>query len=556
MDFKRLLIFFVLTMAILLGWEKMYPAPKQNTSAQQASSTANNNTNNASPANSAADVALSKTEPITVDTDTVKAIIDEKTGDLRHLVLNQYKATTDASKPFVLLDNGQNGHQYVAQSVLLNRQGEYLFKDLTFTAPQKHYTLQGDKLEVRLTAAEQNGIQVTKIYTFTKGSYLIGLRYDIANHSSKPVQLDVAYRVLRDGKEPEGTGYFDHTFVGPALYTPNGKFEKVTFSDLDSDFTSGRDKADYERKTNTGWIGMMQHYFMTTWILQPKDGESVCGQAADCQLDIRKRSDGLYSAGVRVPVKDIAANSNGSFGISLYSGPQIYSVITEVADNLQMIKDYGKVSLFSSPLFWLLNWWHNLVKNWGWAIILLTLTVKAILFPLTNASYKSMAKMRAVAPRLQVLKDQYGDDRMRLQQEMMAIYKKEKINPVGGCLPMLLQFPVFIGLYWALFASVELRGAPWIGWITDLGRQDPYYILPVLMALTMYLQTFMNPPPTDPMQAKMMKIMPIAFSIMFFFFPSGLVLYWLTNNILTLAQQWFINKRIEERAKMHRSLDI
>ena len=231
-------------------------------------------------------------------------------------------------------------------------------------------------------------------------------------------------------------------------------------------------------------------------------------------------------------------------------------MITKVADNLQMIKDYGKVSLFSSPLFWLLNWWHSLVKNWGWAIILLTLTVKAILFPLTNASYKSMAKMRAVAPRLQALKDQYGDDRMRLQQEMMAIYKKEKINPVGGCLPMLLQFPVFIGLYWALFASVELRGAPWIGWITDLGRQDPYYILPVLMALTMYLQTFMNPPPTDPMQAKMMKIMPIAFSIMFFFFPSGLVLYWLTNNILTLAQQWFINKRIEERAKMHRSLDI
>ncbi|MCX8747430.1 membrane protein insertase YidC [Snodgrassella sp. B3800] len=551
MDFKRLLIFFVLTMAILLGWEKLYPQPENHPVAQQTSSTSN-----AVSTGVGAEGALSKTEPVTVTTDTVRAVIDEKTGDLRQLTLTKYKATSDASKPFVLLDNGADGHQYIAQSVLLNRQGDYQFKNLIFTAPQKQYTLNGDKLDVRLTAAEQNGVQVSKIYTFTKGSYLIGLRYEIANHNAQPLQMDVAYRVLRDDKEPEGTGYFDHTYTGPVLYTPNGKFEKVAFKDLDSDYASGRDRADYQRKTNTGWIGMTQHYFMTTWILQPKEGSSVCGSNDDCKIDIRKRSDGLYSAGVRVPVKDIPANSSASFGISLYSGPQIYSVITKVADHLQMIKDYGKVSLFSSPLFWLLNWWHGLVQNWGWAIILLTLTVKAILFPLTHASYKSMAKMRAVAPRLQALKDQYGDDRMRMQQEMMSLYKKEKINPVGGCLPMLLQIPVFIGLYWALFASVELRGAPWIGWITDLGRQDPYYILPVLMALTMYLQTFMNPPPTDPMQAKMMKIMPVAFSVMFFFFPAGLVLYWLTNNILTLAQQWFINKRIERQAKLHRSLDV
>ncbi|WP_370386789.1 membrane protein insertase YidC [Snodgrassella alvi] len=551
MDFKRLLIFFVLTMAILLGWEKLYPQPENHPAAQQTSSTSN-----AVSTGVGAEGALSKTEPVTVTTDTVRAVIDEKTGDLRQLTLTKYKATSDASKPFVLLDNGADGHQYIAQSVLLNRQGDYQFKNLIFTAPQKQYTLNGDKLDVRLTAAEQNGVQVSKIYTFTKGSYLIGLRYEIANHNAQPLQMDVAYRVLRDDKEPEGTGYFDHTYTGPVLYTPNGKFEKVAFKDLDSDYASGRDRADYQRKTNTGWIGMTQHYFMTTWILQPKEGSSVCGSNDDCKIDIRKRSDGLYSAGVRVPVKDIPANSSASFGISLYSGPQIYSVITKVADHLQMIKDYGKVSLFSSPLFWLLNWWHGLVQNWGWAIILLTLTVKAILFPLTHASYKSMAKMRAVAPRLQALKDQYGDDRMRMQQEMMSLYKKEKINPVGGCLPMLLQIPVFIGLYWALFASVELRGAPWIGWITDLGRQDPYYILPVLMALTMYLQTFMNPPPTDPMQAKMMKIMPVAFSVMFFFFPAGLVLYWLTNNILTLAQQWFINKRIERQAKLHRSLDV
>lgn len=547
MDFKRLLMFFALSMLIMLGWEKLFPTPKKEQShvVQQTQSTTGNQ----------ADNVLSTTEPITVSTDTVKAIIDEKSGDLRQLILNKYNATSDADKPFMLFDDSKE-HQYVAQSVLLNRQGDYLFKNLNFTSAQKQYQLQGNQLEVRLNAPEQDGIQVSKIYTFTKGSYEIGVRYDVTNHTQSPLQLDAAYRILRDGKDPDGSGYFDHTYTGPVLYTPEGKFEKVAFKDLDNDYKSGRNRADYQSKTNTGWVGMTQHYFMATWILQPKNNpDSVCGKN-DCLIDIRKRSDGLYSSGVRVPLMDVAPNQTAQFGIQLYAGPQEYATITKVADHLQMIKDYGKVSLFSSPLFWLLNWWHSLVHNWGWAIILLTLTVKAILFPLTNASYKSMAKMRAVAPRLQALKDQYGDDRMRMQQEMMSMYKKEKINPLGGCLPMLLQIPVFIGLYWALFASVELRQAPWIGWITDLARQDPYYILPTLMALTMYLQTFLNPPPADPLQAKMMKIMPVAFSVMFYFFPAGLVLYWLTNNILTLAQQYFINKHLEKQMKKHHRLEV
>ena len=547
MDFKRMMSFFAVAMLILLGWEYLFPTPKPTAATTQSA------TQQGAPATGAAalkvDAALLQTEPVVVTTDTVKATIDEKSGDLRRLVLLKHNATSDASKEFVLFDDSQS-HQYIAQSSLLTPAGEFLLKDVPFSAAQKNYTLNGDAVEVRLSAPETNGVQVDKVYTFRKGSYLIDVRFDVTNKTAQPLQLDAAYRVLRDGSEPDGAGYFDHTYSGPVLYTPEGKFEKVSFKDLDKDFTSGREQADYVRRTDTGWVGMTQHYFMATWILQPKDGKTICENGV-CQIDIRKRNDGLYSAGVRTTLPAIAADATLSFPVELYAGPQEYATITQVADNLQLIKDYGKVHLFAAPLFWLLNKLHEFVGNWGWAIILLTIIVKAVFYPLTAASYRSMAKMRAVAPRLQQLKEQYGDDRMKMQQEMMAMYKKEKINPLGGCLPMLIQIPVFIGLYWALFSSVELRQAPWIGWITDLGRKDPYYILPILMAITMFIQTHLNPPPTDPMQAKMMKIMPVVFSVMFFFVPAGLVLYWLSNNILTIAQQWYVNKTIEKQQKQH-----
>ncbi|HRL02843.1 MAG TPA: membrane protein insertase YidC, partial [Vitreoscilla sp.] len=328
-----------------------------------------------------------------------------------------------------------------------------------------------------------------------------------------------------------------------------GKYQKVDFKSLDEDFQNGKDTADYQRKTESGWVGMIQHYFVTSWILNKKDAASVCGKAENCTMDVKKRSDGLYSAGVRVTLPDLATGQTTAVPMTLFAGPAEYNRIMPLADNLELSKDFGKLHIFASPLFKLLNWIHGYVGNWGWAIILLTIIVKAVLFPLTNASYKSMAKMRAVAPRLNALKAEYGDDRMKMQQEMMALYKKEKINPLGGCLPMLLQIPVFLGLYWALFNSVELRQAPWMGWIQDLARPDPWFILPVLMAATMWLQTHLNPPPADPMQAKMMKIMPLMFSVMFFFFPAGLVLYYVVNNVLSIAQQWFINKKIEKSMK-------
>ena len=540
MDFKRLMAFFAISVAIFAGWEHFFPSPKPNPAqqaAQQQTATA--------PAKAAAEAALAPASPITVTTDTVKAVIDEKSGDLRQLTLLQYKATGDEHKPFVLFNDGKE-YTYVAQSELLDAQGNNVLKGISFSAPQKQYSLEGDKVEVRLSAPETNGLKIDKVYTFTKGSYLVNVRFDITNSNSQPVNLSADYRIVRDHSEPEGQGYFTRSYVGPVVYTPEGDFQKVSFSDLDDDAKSGKSEAEYIRKTPTGWLGMIEHHFMSTWILQPKDGQSVC-TAGDCRIDIKRRNDNLYSASVSVPLAAIQAGAKAETAINLYAGPQTTSVIANIADKLQLAKDYGKVHWFASPLFWLLNQLHNIIGNWGWAIIVLTIIVKAVLYPLTNASYRSMAKMRAAAPKLQAIKEKYGDDRMAQQQAMMQLYKDEKINPLGGCLPMLLQIPVFIGLYWALFASVELRQAPWLGWITDLSRPDPFYILPLIMAVTMFAQTYLNPPSTDPMQAKMMKIMPLVFSIMFFFFPAGLVLYWVVNNLLTIAQQWHINRSIEKQ---------
>lgn len=535
MDFKRMTMFFAVALLILLGWEQLFPTPKpqpQTAAQQQAQQKA-----------AAADTALKPAVPITVTTDTVKAVIDENSGDLRQMTLLKYDAANDQSQNFQLFNDSQT-YTYIAQADLVDDAGRSLTQNLAFSAPQKAYTLSGGKAEVRLSATAANGLKIDKIYTFTEGSYLVDVRFDVTNNSGAAVKADPVYRVVRDPSAPEGEGFFMHSFTGPVLYTPAGEFQKVDFKDLDEDFQSGRDQTEYERRTDSGWVGMAQHYFMATWILQPKDSQSVC-TTGTCNIEIKRRNDNLYSSGVNIPMNEIAAGASRSTNIQLYAGPQTTDVIRNVADKLELVKDYGRVHWPATGLFWIMEKMYNITGNWGWAIVLLTIIVKAALFPLTNASYKSMAKMRAVAPKMEALKKQYGDDRMGMQQAMMQLYRTEKINPLGGCLPMLLQIPVFIGLYWAIFNSVELRQAPWLGWITDLSRTDPWFILPILMAATMWFQTTLNPPPTDPMQAKMMKIMPLMFSVMFFFFPAGLVLYYVVNNLLSIAQQWYVNKKIE-----------
>lgn len=536
MDFKRMMIVMSLSMLILIGWEAMFPTPKPQQQAAPAAQQAQ--------AKAAEQQALTTTSPVTVKTDTVEAVIDEKSGDLHRLTLLQYNAATDESKPFVLLDSVKD-NTYVAQSELLDANGNNVLKDVSFRAAQKQYTLNGETLEVRLTAPETKGLSINKVYTFHKNSYLVDVRFDVRNGSGEAVKLTPSYRMVRDNRPPEGQGWFMHSYTGPALYTPEGEFQKVAFDDLDDDFQTGKDTAEYQRKTNGGYIGMIQHYFVSAWLMQPNNGENLC--AAGCQMDVKRRADNLYSAGVNVAAADVGAGASKSFVARLYAGPQVTSLLEQAAEHLVLAKDYGRVYIFASPLFAILKFFYGLVGNWGWAIVLLTILVKIVLFPLNDKAYKSMAKMRTVAPKMEALRKKYPnpEDRMAMQQAMMQLYRDEKINPLGGCLPMLLQMPIFIGLYWMIFLSVELRQAPWMLWVHDLSRPDSWYILPALMMATMWFQTTLNPPPSDPMQAQMMKIMPLIFGVMFFFFPSGLVLYYVVNNLLTIAQQWYINRKFE-----------
>lgn len=549
MDKKNLLLFAAISVAILIVWPMLFPdqykrTPEKAPQTQQVQQS--------TTPDKKFDELLKKGTQYTFETDLFKGTIDGNGGDIRQLQLVKHEATDDQNSSMSLFysnnDKPEETSVYVSRSGLIDKKlNDYLLKDVPFVATNSSYKMTSDALQVKLTASK-DGIVIDKIYTFTKGSYLINLTYDVKNGSDKPLSLAAIYSIIRDDKTPEGESRFVHTYTGPVVYTPEEKFQKVSFGDLDSAAKNSRDSANYARESDKGWVGMIQHYFISTWIMDTKGKESTCGPNK-CKIEVRKRAtDGLYSVGLRSDKDTIVPGEKESFSMNLYTGPAEYKTITGVADKLELTKDYGRVHIFSSPLFATLNGIHTyVIQNWGWSIILLTLLVKILLFPLTAASYRSMAKMRNVAPQMKLLKEQCEDDKAKLQQEMMALYKREKINPLGGCLPMLLQIPIFIGLYWALLSSVELRQAPWIGWIHDLARPDPYYILPIIMAATMFAQTFLNPPPPDPMQAKMMKIMPIAFSFMFFFFPSGLVLYYVVNNVLSILQQWLINRKISPK---------
>ncbi|QQS16823.1 MAG: membrane protein insertase YidC [Neisseriales bacterium] len=538
MDLKKLLVFVGLSAALLYGWTYLFPptyTPTQSIATLPTVKTAEPNTV-ASTALSEASSLPSKTR-IVVTTDVLKAEIDTMGGDLRTLSLLKHHSAIDTGKPFELLSD-KKGHIYIAQTGLTST--DKTLMDLpthktVFTAEKEHYTLKGDHITVRLHAPPLAGIQVDKVYSFHRGSYVIDVRYDIDNRLNKPLSLTAYYRFLRGNQTPEGESSLTSTFTGPALYTKKDQFQKIDFEDLDSA------KAEYPNQATDGWIAMIQHHFLSAWIFQPSGKHNAC--AKNCYFDVNALQNNLYSAGVLKPLALIKPGSKKSFNMTLFTGPQEYDLLTHITPGLELSKDYGWVHIFAAPLFWSLTKLQDLACNWGWAIVLLTLIIKALFYPLTAASYRSMAKMRTIAPKLQQLKERFGDDRIKMQQATMELYKTEKINPLGGCLPILIQIPVFIGLYWALLASVELRQSPWIGWIHDLSRPDPFFILPALMAITMVAQTYLSPPPADPVQAKMMKIMPIAFSVMFFFFPAGLVLYWLVNNILSILQQWYVNRQ-------------
>lgn len=475
---------------------------------------------------------LESGEKILIKTDIIIAEIDTAGGDLRRLELLLHPDKTDKNKAFALLQN-QSGRINVAQSGLIG--GGLPDHKTRYTTVSEAYNLAAgqDKVEVRLQAPEVEGIQVTKIYTFHRGSYIIDVGFEINNQGSIAIQPFSYFQVLRDSEPPVGSVFMVPTYTGGAIYTEQEKFSKIEFPSLD------KDKATYPKNSDNGWIAMLEHYFLTAWL--PKD-------KTPREYYAKHLGENQYSVGVILPTGTIESGSSSSVSVPLYAGPQEQSKLASLAKGLDLTVDYGWLTVIGAPLFWLLSFFHSWVGNWGVAIILLTMLVKLAFFPLSAAGYRSMAKLRVVTPKLQRLREQHGGDRQRMNQAMMEFYKTEKINPMGGCLPILVQIPVFISLYWVLLASVELRYAPFTLWIQDLSSPDPYYVLPIIMGISMFIQSKLNPVSTDPIQAKVMQIMPVAFSVFFFFFPAGLVLYSLVNNTLSIAQQWQITRMYEGAA--------
>jgi YidC/Oxa1 family membrane protein insertase len=535
MDIQRLFLFLIFSFSLVLvwdGWQKFH-TPQEVAQQNSPSNTPIQRLGDKKEAETGqiSQQAASTVEGkiITVKTDTMLVEINTLGGDIQRLSFLKQPDGLDKSKPFSLFEKGTNTHNYTTQSGLLGF--DMPSHNSLFVSEHDNYGFAdaAEKIEVRLATVNHEGIKVAKLFTFHKGSYLIDLSYDIDNGTAEPVATSAYFQLVRDSKEPAGGIRFVPTYTGAAVFTEKEKLQKVEFSSIE------KDKAKYPKESDNGWIGILQHYFVAAWLPKEHSGR---------EYFTRKLDNGLFAVGVIVPIQAITPKGSGSVNVSLYAGPAISS-LDNIAPGLGLSVDYGWLTIVAKPMFWLMTWLHEWVQNWGVAIILLTFFIKLLFFPLSAASYRSMAKMRVVAPKLEKIKKQYGDDREKLNQAMMELYKTEKINPLGGCLPVLIQIPVFIALYWSILESVEMRNAPFFGWIHDLSAADPYYILPVIMGASMILQSKLNPAPPDPMQAKLMKIMPVIFSVVFFFFPAGLVLYSIVNNILSIGQQWYITRGLK-----------
>ncbi len=541
MDTRRLILFVIFSFSIMMLWDawqqKNQPAiPTQQQTEQGVPAVAAGNKTAAADGT----FSIDQGQRVKVTTDLFEADIDTTGGDLRRLILNKHRAAHVSDGNYVLMDDAQKPMLYIAQTGLL---GDGLPNHKSqFTSTINQYTLAdgANSQEVRLTWAG-NGITVDKIYTFNRGSYVIEVAYQINNGSASAITPSAYYQIVHDSKSKQGSALMP-TFTGGAYYTEADKFKKINFADIENDELSVT--------TKDGWIGVIEHYFASAWI--PQAG-------VQRELTTKKLAEDIVAVRAVMPAVNIAAGTSTEIQARLFAGPQTQADLMAAAPGLEYAVDYGWLTVVAKPLFWVLSTLYGLVNNWGVAIILLTVLIKAAFYPLSAASYKSMAQMRELAPRLQSMKEKFGDDKQKMQQAMMEMYRTEKINPMGGCLPILIQIPVFIALYWVLLGSVELRHAPFFGWIQDLSAPDtlfgtlpwinmPIGLLPILMGATMIIQTHLNPAPTDPIQAKVMKIMPVVFSIFFFFFPAGLVLYWLVNNILSIWQQWFVNKSIHAAA--------
>jgi YidC/Oxa1 family membrane protein insertase len=548
MDTQRLILFVIFSFSALFLWEAWQrehrpPPPPVAQTAPGSSAEAPVPTATAVPgaavtANPNAPAAAPAGEKIAIKTDLYNADIDTAGAVITKVALNEHRDTEDTSQPYLLLQKNAD-RTFVAQSGLLG-EGLPNHRTLWQAVPGPRELAPGaDTLELKLQASATNGDKVVQTLTFHRGSYVIDVDYAITNSGAAPISPHAYFQFTRDTKsQSHQNSMAPSSYIGPVVYNEADKFKKVEFGELDKLAGDPSRKLPFTKNADNGWVGMVEHYFVAAW-LPPEEPKTPR------EFYARKLDNGLYAAGVIVPGAPIAPGATGDIKVKLYAGPQIQDTLKSLAKGLDLVVDYGIFTVIAAPLFVLLKWLHSLVRNWGWAIVLLTIIIKSVFYPLNHASARSMAKMKVIAPKLKALQEQYSKDKQQLQIKMMEMYKTEKINPLGGCLPILVQIPVFIALYWVLLSAVELRHAPWIGWIHDLSAPDPWYVLPVIYAITAYLQVKLSPTPIqDPVQAKVMQIMPIAFSVMFIFFPAGLVLYWLINNSLQIFQQWHMNRVI------------
>jgi YidC/Oxa1 family membrane protein insertase len=495
----------------------------------------------AAPASAAGSAAVPGTpaagqprlEPLKLRSDVLALEIDPVGGQVRRGELLKHQASEEAMTDtgnVVLLEEAP-GRTYLAQSGLVGApQGSSFPTHKTPFNVLEQGTGEGGAQQLKLVA-ESGGARLVRTYRLAPGSYTVDITDEVTNVGTAPMRPVLYMQLTRDGSSPPGDSKFYSTYTGPVVYTEAGKFQKVDFDDIE------KGKGDHVKGASDGWLGIIQHYFVSAW---------VPSENAAREFYTRKIDTNLYAVGATQPLAELAPGASTSASTRLLIAPQDQRMLESVAPGLDLTVDYGWLTVIAKPIFWLLQWLHGIVGNWGWSIVLLTIIIKTAFFPLQAASYRSMARMKAVSPRLMQLRERYGSDRAKMNQAMMELYKEEKINPLGGCLPIVVQIPVFIALYWVLLASVEMRNAPWILWIKDLAVPDPFFVLPLVMAGTMFLQVKLNPTPPDPVQAKVMMMMPIIFSVMFFFFPAGLVLYWLVNNIYSIAQQWTITRAIEK----------
>jgi YidC/Oxa1 family membrane protein insertase len=552
MDTQRLILFFIFGFSLLMlwdAWEKEHrpkPAAQPPASAAvpaPATQPAGKAGSPPAPAQQAREAsvpgpAAARGETIVVRTDLLVAEIDTLGGSLKRVELLKHKDAKDPTRNLMLIGPE---HRYEAQTGIAGEAGPNHRTPWTLRPGNTTLAAGEQALEVRLDAQGRDGLAVTKLYRFRRDSYLIDVALEIRNAGAQPVSPFAYFQLTHDGKSSADANAVAETFGaqsfnGFAVYSEEKKFQKVSLADID------KGKADFIRQAKDGWFAYVQHYFVAGWV--PATGLSR-------EYAMEKRADGIYAGRALIAAGPVNPGGAATIAVPLYAGPQEQSRLASVAPGFDLVVDYGWLTIIAWPLFWLLEKFHGLSGNWGVAIILLTILIKVVFFPLSAASYRSMAKMKLITPRLQKIREMYEHDRQKMNQAMMELYRTEKINPLGGCFPILVQIPVFIALYWVLLAAIELRHAPFIFWIQDLSALDPYYVLPVLMTVTMVIQTKLNPVPPDPVQAKVMQFMPFVFSIFFFFFPAGLVLYWLVNNILSILQQWQIQRMFDRDKPAH-----